>query len=313
MTDETYCDATFFDTWVSDIQVDQQDHENVPTHPSFNLILPEERLPHEYGFDPNVNETTEELKKWVLAIKWAEKSFDNDDNSNFTDVSSVKMKKSKIKIKKNKNGEKASKSSKYLGVCFESGKWFSQIKVNGKTLAFYGNMNELDTAIARDEKAFELLGKNALLNFPREDFELKKKTAGDKTAWYYSKGKEQVYNGVHYCKYNQTWRARISHDGKRRFIGNCKTQLEAVLMRNDFIKEHNLTGIISLAVLQDGQQNANTKSISVSETASNENQVVENMSQKKRKVNFQNPRTVMKEISINLQNPSGEGILWAAF
>ncbi len=64
-------------------------------------------------------------------------------------------------------------SSKYRGVCWDKGcrKWKAQIKFKGKTLWLGTFGNETDAARIYDEKANELYGEFANLNFKELDYE----------------------------------------------------------------------------------------------------------------------------------------------
>jgi hypothetical protein len=65
--------------------------------------------------------------------------------------------------KKKKNAK-----SKYFGVCLSKNKFKAQIRHNRKTLKIGVFENEIDAAKAYDKKAYELYGKDALLNFPED-------------------------------------------------------------------------------------------------------------------------------------------------
>ncbi|NGX44894.1 MAG: hypothetical protein K940chlam2_00034 [Chlamydiae bacterium] len=60
------------------------------------------------------------------------------------------------------------KSSKYIGVCWdkERGVWKARIKINGHSTYLGRYENEREAAIVRDERAEEIFGEFAVLNFP---------------------------------------------------------------------------------------------------------------------------------------------------
>jgi hypothetical protein len=64
----------------------------------------------------------------------------------------------------------ASSTSKYKGVSWHSGrnKWHTQIKINKKVIFLGQYDNEIEAAKVYDNKAIELFGEYATLNFPQE-------------------------------------------------------------------------------------------------------------------------------------------------
>jgi hypothetical protein len=62
------------------------------------------------------------------------------------------------------------KTSQYKGICRQkqSKKWYAQIKYNGKQIHLGCFEREIDAAKAYDEKALQLFGEFAYLNFPNE-------------------------------------------------------------------------------------------------------------------------------------------------
>ena len=57
-------------------------------------------------------------------------------------------------------------SSQYRGVCKKGNRWYAAIQVDGKKYPCGYHLSEMEAAEAYDKKAIELLGDDAVLNFP---------------------------------------------------------------------------------------------------------------------------------------------------
>lgn len=149
------------------------------------------------------------------------------------------------------------RNSKYKGVLYGeklARKWFSKIKYKSKIYNLGHFSNEKDAAMAYDEKALELYGPDARVNFPNIPIEKIKKRMEQLRSEYtgtYSKiisychqGKLQnipktsQYIGVCYeKKRKKCWRAYIDHNKIRYEIGRYNTEEEAALAYNKKAKE----------------------------------------------------------------------------
>jgi hypothetical protein len=110
--------------------------------------------------------------------------------------------------------------SPYKGVTYvkRSACWISKIGDGGKIyhLGYYDD--PIEAARAYDQKARELFGEFANLNFPESNERPKGKRA---------KSPATSYRGVAFVSTRNIWTARIKHEGKRIFLGNFHSAEDA--------------------------------------------------------------------------------------
>ncbi|EFB4760473.1 hypothetical protein HCQ42_004140 [Escherichia coli] len=63
-------------------------------------------------------------------------------------------------------------------------------------------------------------------------------------------GSTSKFTGVHYCKTNKVWVARVVWKGECVFLYQCHDELEAYLARKRFIEEHNLPHFVEMEVTE---------------------------------------------------------------
>jgi len=125
-------------------------------------------------------------------------------------------------------------TSKYKGVCWQINrkKWFSQIKVNSKTINLGYFINEKDAAKCYDSAANFYFGEFSILNFPNEVVEYKPKNKHQKTS---------KYKWVSYIKSNNKWLVQITLGGDRYSVSreteeDAKNELDNIII--NFKKEN---------------------------------------------------------------------------
>lgn len=106
-----------------------------------------------------------------------------------------------------RNRRKLSGSSKYRGVCWAkaSGKWTASITFNRRAERLGYFVKEVEAARAYDERARELFGEFANLNFPR-----RVQTGAVRK---YGHAKSSRFLGVHYYKMTGHWVAYLKKKG----------------------------------------------------------------------------------------------------
>jgi len=133
------------------------------------------------------------------------------------------------------------KTSIYKGVHWdkESQKWRALIEKDGKHYYLGRFSNEEDAARTHDEKALELYGDTALLNFsdnngtpavanckfcrgPRRN-----NTVGNHVISRPKKTGSSQFKGVHWCKTRRRWIAKIGFKGKTYHLGNFVKESDA--------------------------------------------------------------------------------------
>ena len=156
-------------------------------------------------------------------------------------------------ISKTAQGQKAynKRNSKYIGVMYSERlvrKWFSIIRHNWVNYHLGFFLNEKDAALAYDQKALELFGPQAKVNFPnlsaKERSKKLKKIRKEGRALYcslISKQHQGVINKkipktskyVGVCikdgKRKKCWRSNIYYKNKQYALGNFYTEKEAAL------------------------------------------------------------------------------------
>jgi hypothetical protein len=134
------------------------------------------------------------------------------------------------------------KTSQYIGVCLNDKKhkkWSARIKYQNKILKIGSYFDEIDAAIAYDNKATQLFGTSAKLNFPHitsvDMLELEKKNKTIESD-YYSKSKQgrlqnvsktSKFVGVHLDKKSSRWISLIHHKNKGIYIGSFFNEEDA--------------------------------------------------------------------------------------
>jgi len=135
------------------------------------------------------------------------------------------------------------KTSKYKGVSwYKQGKWRSQINKDGK-IYFLGYFDDEEDAAQRyDEKALELYGDTAYLNFSdnngtpsvvnhtmpyREIGRIKSNIRRSNISRRPKKGKPSRFKGVFWNKQSRKWVAQITTSGKQNYLGYFDIEAEA--------------------------------------------------------------------------------------
>lgn len=121
------------------------------------------------------------------------------------------------------------KTSHYKGVTFQYKSWRSQIESEGIIYKLGSYHNEIDAALAYDQKARELFGEYACLNFP----DINDYSKLIKTTNRYS----SQYKGIWYIKNMSKWGAQCTLNGKTKYIGSYPTEEQAYLAREKFIND----------------------------------------------------------------------------
>ena len=140
------------------------------------------------------------------------------------------------------------KNSSYIGVTYHeknSKKWMAIIKCNQKNYYLGSFLRKEDAALAYDQKAYELYGPDAKVNFPQLSLEeVKEKVSKLKegsakfTSDIHSRGRQgkqqtvsktSKYVGVSFDKRKKKWRVAINHKNKQYQIGYFSSEEEAAL------------------------------------------------------------------------------------
>lgn len=145
--------------------VDDWDYEilkNYQWHESFGYARMRKKRSY-------VGEKTQQILAHRL-ILWCPKKMETDHiNGNRLDNRKENLRiVTRSQNSQNKGKRKKEYSSKFKGVSLikESSKWYAGIRINKKSLNIGHYNNEVDAARAYDEKAKELFGEYAWLNFP---------------------------------------------------------------------------------------------------------------------------------------------------
>ena len=128
-------------------------------------------------------------------------------------------------------GKLDNKSSIYKGVSWENGKYRSSITVNKKKIHLGSYYNEISAANAYDNFIHQHNSENEEkilhgLNFPGNGLATKKLK------------NERKFIGIR--KLGNIFKVQISLNGKTKYIGSAKTELEAAKMYDDYITKNNL-------------------------------------------------------------------------
>lgn len=146
-------------------------------------------------------------------------------------------------LQNSRNSRSRMGTSLYKGVClYKNRAWASQIRTSERILHLGYFPTQWEAAQAYNDAARKYFGEFAVLNQKFSDSELK-----DAPLYDAATRTTSIYTGVFYRKNQNRWRAYISINKKRIWLGQFDTELKAARTYDDFVKEHKLDRSLNLA------------------------------------------------------------------